>query len=225
MIALPLAVFRLALATIFGALLGIEREWRAKNAGIKTNALVALGAAGFALMTDTFGPGNHNPAPIAAAVGGGIGFIGAGVILHRGATVQGVTTAATLWANASMGLAAGLGQINVALVIAAGILVVQFLVREVERMIRRVKKRTAPGRFELRVDCDRDAVIAVRQLWADCGLTITRRTLTRHDGEMSLRAAVRTAATHVDLTELEERIVAIEGVRLVEVRHLGIDED
>lgn len=122
-----IVVLRIALAFILGAIAGIEREWRHKVAGIKTNALVAIGAAAFALMSDTFGPNNHNPAQLAAAVVTGIGFIGAGVIIHRGATVQGVTTAATLWANASMGVAFGLGYFVVGLTVFGGIIIVQFV--------------------------------------------------------------------------------------------------
>ncbi|HEY2321336.1 MAG TPA: MgtC/SapB family protein [Thermoanaerobaculia bacterium] len=122
-----IAVLRIALAFVFGAVAGIEREWRHKVAGIKTNALVAIGAAAFALMSDTFGPNNHNPAQLAAAVVTGIGFIGAGVIIHRGATVQGVTTAATLWANASMGVALGLGYFAIGVTVFAGVIIVQFI--------------------------------------------------------------------------------------------------
>ena len=122
-----IVLLRIALAFVLGALAGIEREWRHKVAGIKTNALVALGAAAFALMSDTFGPGNHNPAQLAAAVVTGIGFIGAGVIIHRGATVQGVTTAATLWANASMGVAFGLGYFAVGFAVFGGVIIVEFL--------------------------------------------------------------------------------------------------
>jgi len=128
-------VLRIALAFVFGAIAGIEREWRHKVAGIKTNALVAIGAAAFALMSDTFGPGNHNPAQLAAAVVTGIGFIGAGVIIHRGATVQGVTTAAKLWANASMGVAFGLGYFVVGVAVFACVIVVEFVLPAVAAFI------------------------------------------------------------------------------------------
>lgn len=225
MLAIPTVLLRLGLATLFGALLGIEREWRSKNAGIKTNGLVALGSAGFALMSDTFGPGNHNPAQIAAAVVGGIGFIGAGVILHRGATVQGLTTAATMWANASMGVAAGLGHVGIAAVMAAGVLIVQFIGRNIETTMRRVRRRAAPGRFELRVDGDRDAFHHVREVLTGEQLAITRRSMTRHDGNLSVRVAFRTDAPNPDFTGMEERLVALDGIRLVELRHLGVEED
>ena len=127
MLAPQVVLLRLALAFLLGAVAGIEREWRHKVAGIKTNALVAIGAAAFALMSDTFGPGNHNPAQLAAAVVTGIGFIGAGVIIHRGATVQGVTTAATLWANASMGVAFGLGYFVIGFAVVGGVIIVEFV--------------------------------------------------------------------------------------------------
>ncbi len=130
-----IVVLRIALAFLFGAIAGIEREWRHKVAGIKTNALVAIGAAAFALMSDTFGPNNHNPAQLAAAVVTGIGFIGAGVIIHRGATVQGVTTAATLWANASMGVAFGLGHYAVGATVFGGVIVVQFVLPAVAEFV------------------------------------------------------------------------------------------
>jgi putative Mg2+ transporter-C (MgtC) family protein len=128
-------VLRIALAFVFGAVAGIEREWRHKVAGIKTNALVSIGAAAFSLMSNTFGPNNHSPAQLAAAVVSGIGFIGAGVIIHRGATVQGVTTAATLWANASMGVALGLGYFTVGITVFVGVVLVQFVLPPIAAFI------------------------------------------------------------------------------------------
>ena len=133
-------VGRLALVILYGAIIGIEREARHKTAGIKTNTLVALGAAGFAMITDTFGAGNHNPAQIAAAVVTGIGFIGAGVIIHRGAEVQGVTTAATLWVNAAVGVTIGTGHLLVGSAIFAGVLFVQITMRPVAAIIARNAK-------------------------------------------------------------------------------------
>jgi putative Mg2+ transporter-C (MgtC) family protein len=120
---------RLALALLFGALIGVEREVRQKHAGLKTMTLVSLGAAAFA--------GNHNPAQMAAMVATGIGFIGAGVIIHREATVEGVTTAATLWAAASVGVAAGIGQLTLAGTLTAAVAIVQLTFPYVEKMIHR----------------------------------------------------------------------------------------
>lgn len=219
-------ILRIALATAFGALIGVEREWRQKHAGLKTMTLVALGAAGFAMMSDTFGPGNHNPGQMAAAVVGGIGFIGAGVIMHRGLTVQGVTTAATLWADASMGVAIGLGHYILGGALTAGIVIVQVMLRGAETLMLRIARRdNGMGRFELRVDCDAEAVHAVNAAWRELpGVTPLRRSISRGPEQTTVRVMLR-AAKALDLSGLEERLAALEGVRRVDIRHVGVDDD
>ena len=216
-------VFRLLIALAFGAVIGVEREWRQKQAGLKTMSLVALGAAAFALMSDTFGPENHNPGQIAAAVVGGIGFIGAGVIMHRGLTVQGLTTAATLWADASVGVAAGLGQIPLAVSLAAMIVLTQLVFRGVEQRIRRFRRKEAPGRFELRVESDEGSLHEITEAWQPYGPAL-RRSVQRSLERVIVRVVMRASET-VDLSALEEKLVAIEGVRRVDVRHLGLEDE
>ena len=126
---------RFGVALLFGALVGIERRLRHKNAGIQTHALVSIGAAAFGVLSLLgFGPTN-NPMLIAGAVVTGIGFIGGGVIMHRGASVKGINTAATLWATASMGLAAGAGYYTVAVVVFVTMLIIQFPLRWLEHRI------------------------------------------------------------------------------------------
>src|SRR3954470_16008391 len=104
---------RLLTAAVFGALVGFERESAARTAGVCTHAVVALGAALFTVagaygFTDV--PGDHvDPTRIAAQVAAGVGFIGAGAILRHGATVIGITTAASVWLSAAIGVAAGAG--------------------------------------------------------------------------------------------------------------------
>lgn len=229
MIDFPVALMRLALALACGAVIGIEREWRQKHAGLKTMSLVALGAAAFSLMSDTFGPDNHNPGQIAAAVVGGIGFIGAGVIMHRGITVQGVTTAATLWASASVGVAAGLGQYPIAVTLTAAITFVQFLMRGFEVRLHRGIRRDITTRFEVRVDCDADVLHAVydaMQRFADtAGVTALRRGTHRYPEHMTVRIVYRAATREIDLTSIEETLATMHGVRRVESRHLGQEDD
>src|SRR5258708_4555566 len=105
---------RLAVAALLGALVGVERESAAKGAGVRTHAVVALGAALFTIagaygFTDLGKGPNVDPARIAAQVAAGVGFIGAGAILRSGASVRGITTAATVWLAAAIGVAAGAG--------------------------------------------------------------------------------------------------------------------
>jgi uncharacterized membrane protein YhiD involved in acid resistance len=223
MIAVDTVIVRIALALAFGAVIGVEREWRQKQAGLKTMSLVAVGSAAFALMSDTFGPGNHNPGQIAAAVVGGIGFLGAGVIMHRGLTVQGLTTAATLWADASVGVAAGLGQIPLAIALAVAIVATQIVGRSVEQRIRAFRRKEAPGRFELRVESDEGALPDINEAWQPYGPAL-RRSVQRSLERVIVRVVLR-ATDSPDLSRLEERLIATEGVRRVDVRHLGVEDD
>ena len=103
-------VGRLVLAALLGFLIGLERELRGQAAGERTHALVALGAAAFALISARAFPGGDT-ARVAAGVVTGIGFLGAGMILKReGEKIEGLTTAAGIWAVGSIGVAIGAGM-------------------------------------------------------------------------------------------------------------------
>src|SRR5262249_39505744 len=99
---------RLATALVVGAIIGIERQWRHKMAGLRTNVLVAVGAAVFCLIA-AMSDHEASPTRMAAQVASGIGFLGAGVILRDGLNVRGLNTAATLWCAAAAGAMAGSG--------------------------------------------------------------------------------------------------------------------
>jgi putative Mg2+ transporter-C (MgtC) family protein len=107
-------VLRLLLATFLGAVIGFQREMSGKEAGLRTNMLICLGSALFTVLS-IFAFSGSDPARIAAGIATGIGFIGAGVILHRsGGEVKGLTSAATIWAVAAIGMAAGAGMYYIA---------------------------------------------------------------------------------------------------------------
>lgn len=100
---------RLAVALFLGALIGLERQWRHRIAGLRTNALVSAGSAMFVMMA-ALTTGDASPTRVAAQVVSGIGFLGAGVILREGLNVSGLNTAATLWCAAAVGTLAGSGH-------------------------------------------------------------------------------------------------------------------
>ena len=105
---------RLVLSCVMGGVIGYERQMRHKLAGLRTNMLVALGSCLIMLLSQSLydnveGKTNADPARLAAQVVSGIGFLGAGAIMKEGLTVTGLTTAATLWVVAGIGLAAGAG--------------------------------------------------------------------------------------------------------------------
>jgi len=109
---------RLLIAAALGALVGLEREIHDHPAGMRTHLLVSLGSAGFTVLSVAAFPGPAaDPARIAAQIVSGIGFLGAGAILKEGATIRGLTTAASLWAVAAVGMAAGAGAWVVAVTI------------------------------------------------------------------------------------------------------------
>jgi putative Mg2+ transporter-C (MgtC) family protein len=101
----------LLLAVALGATVGVEREKSHKPAGLRTHMLVSLGACLFAMMSTSFGA---QPAQVAGGIVAGIGFIGAGTIWAEKDKVQGITTAASLWATAAIGLTAGIGDYPIA---------------------------------------------------------------------------------------------------------------
>ncbi len=123
-------VGRLTFAALLGAFMGLERELRGYPAGVRTIALVALGSALFTEISRTTGVEDR----IAAGIVTGIGFLGAGVIFREGYTVRGITTAATIWGSAAVGMAVGR---ELYLVAGLGALVV-FLLLEAKPVVRRV---------------------------------------------------------------------------------------
>jgi putative Mg2+ transporter-C (MgtC) family protein len=120
-------VLRLLLAVALGAIIGFQRERAGKPAGLRTNTLICLGAALFTVIS-VYGFG-ADPARVAAGIVTGVGFLGAGaIIMRRGeGTVEGLTTATTIWAVAGVGLAAGAGMYLIAAVATALILGVLYL--------------------------------------------------------------------------------------------------
>ncbi len=129
---LPTAL-RLAIALLLGSAIGVERQWYQKMAGLRTNALVALGACGFVVFSGLVGQGD--PTRVAAQVVTGIGFLGAGVILREGINVHGLNTAATLWCSAMVGTLAGAGLLGPSVLAAAFVIVTNLLLRPLVRRL------------------------------------------------------------------------------------------
>lgn len=130
------AAINLSIAVALGAIIGVERQWRNRLAGLRTNTLVALGAASFVVFGALF-PEESSPTRVAAQVVSGIGFLGAGVILREGLNVRGLNTAATLWCSSAVGVLAGAGYAGHALVATAFVVFVNLLLRPIVSFINR----------------------------------------------------------------------------------------
>lgn len=127
---------RLALAFILGALIGAERQVRQKSAGLRTNTLVCIGAAGFVLMS--YQIGGTAVGRVASYVVSGIGFLGAGVIMKDGFSIRGLNTAATIWCSASVGSMCGVGLWQEAIVMAILIVSAHLLLRPIGTLMNKM---------------------------------------------------------------------------------------
>jgi putative Mg2+ transporter-C (MgtC) family protein len=160
------SLLRLALAAVLGGLIGVERELREREAGLRTHLLVALGSALFTIVGaygfhDFLNSGatvvRADPTRIAAQIVTGIGFLGAGAIIRQGLSVRGLTTAATLWVVAAVGLASGAGYYSAAVITTALVLLALYPLRvlayrilvrfrpEDGRLLVELREGTAPG--------------------------------------------------------------------------------
>ncbi|MFN4240972.1 MAG: MgtC/SapB family protein [Erythrobacter cryptus] len=137
MIDLVISAANLSAAVALGAAVGLERQWRQRLAGLRTNTLVALGSASFVGFADLFGGADASPTRVAAQVVSGIGFLVAGIIFREGASVRGLNTAATLWCSAAIGLFAGHGAIAKAAMVASLVIAVNVLLRPLTGLINR----------------------------------------------------------------------------------------
>lgn len=120
---------RLFAALLFGVAIGIERQWRQKSAGLRTNTLVSLGAAAFVLLSVDIG--GDATGRIASYIVSGIGFLGAGVIMKDGLSIQGLNTAATIWCSAAVGSLCGLGFFAQAGLVTVSIMLTHVILRPV----------------------------------------------------------------------------------------------
>jgi len=208
---------RLIIAAILGALIGAEREYHGHPAGIRTHMLVALGSAIFTVLSiHGFGQeadaSRVDPTRIAAQIVTGIGFLGAGAILKDGVVIRGLTTAASLWATAAVGLGAGAGEYVVAIVGAAVVLVSLW---PINALVERFRGSNVPD-TQLRVQLERvDLVGRVSEILQahriEIGAITTQR-LGKNAFQVDLTLRGRRTA---DITASLEALANADGVDVV----------
>src|ERR1700674_4898959 len=157
---------RLALAIAMGATVGMERQWRQRMAGTRTNALVATGAAAFVMCGFQLGNDPAARGRIVSYVVSGVGFLGAGVIFKDGANVRGLNTAATIWCSAAIGALSGLGSLNLAFVLAVAVLFTNMVLRPLAYRLHPVLPEAIPAEtlYEVKLDCKVSAATHIRAL-------------------------------------------------------------
>lgn len=148
---------RLAIAFILGAAIGLERQWRNKMAGLRTNTLVCLGSALFTIISDQIilnDPSGNGR--IIGQIVTGIGFLGAGIIMKDGLNVTGLNTAATIWCSAAIGSLCGLGHGYEAFVGTVFILAAHFTLRPISAKIKTLRPKNAPAVefiYQIHIEC------------------------------------------------------------------------
>lgn len=211
----PAAPVLLSLAaTIAGFIVGSERESRDKPAGLRTLTLVCLGAAVFTMAGYCFTSSTGDSGRVAAQIVTGIGFLGAGVILHQRRIVVGTTTAATIWATASIGMVAGAGYAPAALGVA---LLVRVILSAVGMIERRMFDHRCLWLSVLYSDDDGKTRANLLRILADFGVrdtecSFSREEEQRHKFEVKVRLGYRT------LRELIAEIANLPQVRSVDER-------
>lgn len=215
------AVGRLAVGVVLGALIGVEREVQDHPAGLRTHATVGIGAALFGVISTLGFDEIIQPRAetnlqadvtrVASQVVVGVGFLGAGLIFRRGGTVRNLTTAASLWATAAVGLAAGVGDPGVAVVGTVLMLAVLWAARLPQRwLVTRLGKERRHVRLRLAPDVTPAAVRAEVDALAEVEVSEWR--IEKHDGRPVVDAVIvaRTGAP------LDERLEALAATPLIE---------
>lgn len=213
-------IISLGAAFILGTLIGAERQYRQRTAGLRTNVLVAVGAAAFADLASRIG-GPTDAMRVVANVITGVGFLGAGVIMKEGLNVRGLNTAATLWCSAAVGSCTGTDMLAEAVLITFIIIAGNTILRPVARAIDRLPldARASEVSYEVRLTVDGSAVADLRDVLIDM-LEAAKYPVSDVDEEPGPRTAVvlvaklvSTAVVPAELDAVTDRLAAHPGVR------------
>jgi putative Mg2+ transporter-C (MgtC) family protein len=158
----------LAAAFVLGTTIGAERQYRQRSAGLRTNVLVAVGAASFVDLAVRL-TGAEGAVRVVAYVVSGIGFLGAGAIMKEGLNVRGLNTAATLWCSAAVGACAGAGLVAEAILLTVFVIAGNTLLRPIVNAINRIPldERSSEATYEVRITAMADAAGDARELLVD----------------------------------------------------------
>jgi len=206
-------------AFLLGTVIGFERQWRQRTAGLRTNVLVAVGAAAFADMGLRL-RGVEGGTQIISYVVSGIGFLGAGVILKDGTNIRGLNTAATLWCSAAVGAFCGSGLAADAGLLTAAVLGANTLLRPLVNWVNRrpITADVTEAQYQVHVVCRPEAVSDVRDLLdaeLDRASYPVREVETLSDTEDQVELAAVLVPTTADAAELDAVVAALERSPLV----------
>jgi len=205
-------VLRLLLAVALGGLIGIEREAHRRPAGLRTHILVSLGAALFTVVSQSYtGPGS-DPARIASQIVSGIGFLGAGTIIRQGSIIRGLTTAASLWTTAAIGMAAGAGGMLIYLAIVTSIIVF-FTLSLISKLENAMISRQNSRDLVVVLPLSRTGIMSVLEILSRYGVTVVGvKSDELESGVVETRLHVK-LPTGAEITAINADLTALTEVR------------
>jgi len=217
---------RVAMAILFGFMLGFEREITGKIAGLRTHILVCTGSAvftllsiyGFKYITAEGAAGINDPARIAAQIIVGIGFIGAGTVMRQGSNVSGITTAATLWMSAAVGMACGCGMFFLGAIATISTLIILILIRNFERkfLLNRIFN---VRHVEISFSCPTESIDEIHKIIEKNFSTIERiKKKPRDDNRVSMKINVATKKTITTVNQIFSTIDSLSSLEILEVQ-------
>lgn len=230
------AILRLFLALLLGSVVGMEREYTQQSAGLRTHILVCLGATVFTIVSITnmthgliLAPGTNpdttyhfvrDPGRIAAQIVPGIGFIGGGAVLRHGASIRGLTTAASLWMMASIGMLLGVGSYQLAIVSTLFSFLVLFIVGGLERTMfkKHLKKFTL---LKVQVTAKESALKTIEHWIEKSFPSKTVEVKLQHLPETqsaSLSYVIDLRGIHTDVNILSRNLNALEGIHSASIK-------
>ncbi len=217
-------IFRVFLAVALSFIPGIERELTGKFAGLRTHILVCLGACVFTILSIygfemRMSPdiiGTNDPARIAAQIITGIGFIGAGTVMRHGSSVFGITTAATLWVCAAIGMCCGCGQYLVAIITSIATLSVLILIRRLEKNVLS-KKKKAYALYEISISASLKDCDTIQNIFENNFHKVYKfnKKLVNHE-ELRFAGVISTKKSLTELNDIFKKVIGIESIEIRE---------
>ncbi len=203
------ALLRLLSAWAFGMLMGVERERHGRAAGVRTMGLVSAGAALFTILSTSLVDERADPGRIASNIVTGIGFLGAGAILRYGVSVHGLTTAASVWLAAAIGMACGFGSFVLASVATALALLTLVMLRPLSHGLRPV---TTGASIAISAKVSPELLQQVAEHVREQGGAITKIELGPERGKYQLLLLEATFGEEADLDDLVAMLTCLKGV-------------
>lgn len=207
-------IVSLAAAFVLGTLIGAERQYRQRTAGLRTNVLVAVGAAAFVDLGMRIA-GTAEAVRVISYVVSGIGFLGAGVIMKEGMNVRGLNTAATLWCSAAVGCCTGVDMVAEGALLTVFVIAGNTLLRPLVNAINRIpiNEQASEATYEVRLTTDPESMPSVRDLLVDhlesAKYPVSNVEVIEH-GEDQLELVATLVSTAVDPDEIDAVVAHLE---------------